>query len=363
MSLLGRLVRRFVRSDSGNFSMMFALLSIPVVTCVGLAIDYGRASTNRATMQNALDAAAWYGVSLPKETSDKERKEKTQLYYVANGGVGTITDISYEVSPKAASLNLKSDFKLPTTFMGLAQVPYVQLAVDSKVQLPVKLKSAKFEVIKAAGNWSKTVTLFGRDEVSQMYQPLMEIVYPGMQQPLSAAKIYQIDPVTKVKTLSRTGDIDVGHTDSLIVQMNVTATDNQIKQDILFDLVRLLGLNNLLGTTTVAVPRAIRSDDKQFTKRLYITKKVDGVMKTMESDGSDIYTRLGCDETEEQAWEDGGSLQRKESSKNTWVLLEGLYNKYEQSSTVLQRRAITDFAYKVTGRCEASSGAGARLME
>ncbi len=52
------LIRRFVRDNSGNIAVIFALACVPLITAVGCTIDYSRATQVRAKLQAAADAAS-----------------------------------------------------------------------------------------------------------------------------------------------------------------------------------------------------------------------------------------------------------------------------------------------------------------
>jgi Flp pilus assembly protein TadG len=51
-------VGRFAAAREGNIAVIFALSAIPIITFVGAAIDYTRATTARTSMQAALDSTA-----------------------------------------------------------------------------------------------------------------------------------------------------------------------------------------------------------------------------------------------------------------------------------------------------------------
>ena len=51
-------VGRFAKAREGNIAVIFALSAIPIITFVGAAIDYTRATTARTSMQAALDSTA-----------------------------------------------------------------------------------------------------------------------------------------------------------------------------------------------------------------------------------------------------------------------------------------------------------------
>lgn len=68
------ITKRFVDDRSGNFAMMLALMTIPVIGGLGLAIDYSNASRLKSDFQQALDSAS---VAIAREgknlTNDEAR--------------------------------------------------------------------------------------------------------------------------------------------------------------------------------------------------------------------------------------------------------------------------------------------------
>jgi Flp pilus assembly protein TadG len=51
-------IRRFVRDKRGNIAVIFAIACVPLITVVGCAIDYSRATQTRSKLQAAADAAS-----------------------------------------------------------------------------------------------------------------------------------------------------------------------------------------------------------------------------------------------------------------------------------------------------------------
>ncbi|MFU0503429.1 pilus assembly protein TadG-related protein [Pseudaminobacter sp. NGMCC 1.201702] len=76
------LVKRFWRSESGNFAMMFAVTLPVVLTSVGLALDVSNLMTAKSNLQNALDAA----VLAASRLSDRSvsRQDAFDGYFAAN---------------------------------------------------------------------------------------------------------------------------------------------------------------------------------------------------------------------------------------------------------------------------------------
>jgi Flp pilus assembly protein TadG len=52
------MIRRFVRDRRGNVAVIFAISCVPLITFVGCAIDYSRATQVRSKLQGAADAAS-----------------------------------------------------------------------------------------------------------------------------------------------------------------------------------------------------------------------------------------------------------------------------------------------------------------
>lgn len=368
LSFLRSLVSRFKSNQSGNFAMVMALLIVPIGIAIGLGVDYARASNARATMQSALDAAAWYGAAMPLDTTEANRLSKMQAVYAANGGTGTVSIAGYEQKTNSIALKVTGAAEVPLTFMRLAKLTKVAVDVNAQVQLPIKLKTATFKVTKARGYWAKTLSLYGRHEKTGNYDKLMTMEYPesvGVTRRLSDIPIYKWTGDTKTRTTD--GVIDVGEYDSLYMRMDITSSSERVLRDLLSGLVS--NITTLLTGYTVTYPSTILSYDPNYVGRMYATPVVNGSAVTSKlalNNNSDIYARLGCGDTEQQNWEDGGSLQTKQVGtllgKKNYVMQEGLYGAGEPSATIANRDTITDFGYWVTGRCDVAVDDGARLV-
>ncbi len=58
MQSLFRLMNRFRKDQRGNIVMIFAIMLVPLLSFMGAAIDYSRATRARATMQSVLDSVS-----------------------------------------------------------------------------------------------------------------------------------------------------------------------------------------------------------------------------------------------------------------------------------------------------------------
>ena len=57
-AVLSTIIRRFVHDRRGNIAVIFAIACVPLITAVGCAVDYSRATQARAKLQAAADAAS-----------------------------------------------------------------------------------------------------------------------------------------------------------------------------------------------------------------------------------------------------------------------------------------------------------------
>lgn len=68
------IIRRYCHNTEGHFGLTFAILSVPLLLAIGVAIDSSRAMNEYHGMQEALDAAALAAV-LPGNVTIEERKQ------------------------------------------------------------------------------------------------------------------------------------------------------------------------------------------------------------------------------------------------------------------------------------------------
>ena len=102
----GRL-RAFCAAEDGNVAVIFGLATLPILTGLGVAIDYSRASVARTSLQVALDSAVIAGA-----------KDGT------TGWTTTATDVfKGNLAAKSIAFNEPSFSKSGTTYSGSANAP------------------------------------------------------------------------------------------------------------------------------------------------------------------------------------------------------------------------------------------------
>jgi Flp pilus assembly protein TadG len=131
--------RRLVGANHANVAVIFAIACVPIISSVGLAIDYSRANSARSSMQAALDSTA---LMLSKDLSQgvitaSQVNAQAQLYfaalytnkdaaqsatisatYTANGGMGS-------------TIQIIGSGSVMTDFMKVAGFPNIDFSTSS----------------------------------------------------------------------------------------------------------------------------------------------------------------------------------------------------------------------------------------
>jgi Flp pilus assembly protein TadG len=128
----------FCRNRDANIAVIFALAMLPMISFVGAAIDYTRASTVRTQMQGALDATA---LMLSKEVSDLNATQisaKAQAYFSALATAPELRNVSvtakYTSSTTAGStIETAANGTIDTAFTKVVGFPTMNLNTKSTV--------------------------------------------------------------------------------------------------------------------------------------------------------------------------------------------------------------------------------------
>jgi len=131
--------RRFTRDDRGNIAMLFGIALVPILTFVGAAIDYSRATAARTSMQAALDSTA---LMLAKDLTDgtitsSQISTKAQAYFTAlfnNKEAQSVTvSATYTQSSgtTGSTIQVTGSGNIPTDFMKVAGFPTIGFNTSS----------------------------------------------------------------------------------------------------------------------------------------------------------------------------------------------------------------------------------------
>ncbi|UUP16263.1 TadE/TadG family type IV pilus assembly protein [Nitratireductor thuwali] len=106
----------FGRDKAGNFGMLAALLSLPLLGAVGLAIDYSTMSRTRVELQQAIDAAV---LAVAQRGADISKSEARRIAenYMSGNLAGIYRNL--EVSREGTRVTLKAETDASLAFGGL----------------------------------------------------------------------------------------------------------------------------------------------------------------------------------------------------------------------------------------------------
>jgi Flp pilus assembly protein TadG len=143
------LMNRFSRDQRGNLAVIFAVATVPLISAIGVAIDYSEATRIKAKLQSAADASAvasisqqssgWLAASLM--TSDGHVPvAETDATNIFNGNINASTSLfnNKVVTPTV----LKTGPNLTATVTFSADVPVTFMKVWGQQKLTVSGSSA-----------------------------------------------------------------------------------------------------------------------------------------------------------------------------------------------------------------------------
>jgi Flp pilus assembly protein TadG len=131
--------RRFIGADRGNVAVIFAVAAVPIISFVGAAIDYSRASNARSSMQSALDSTA---LMLSKDLTDgivkpADISSKAQTYFNALYTNTEAYSVSINATYTQSSATLGSNVQvsgsgvIDTQFLRVVGFPHLDFNTNS----------------------------------------------------------------------------------------------------------------------------------------------------------------------------------------------------------------------------------------
>jgi Flp pilus assembly protein TadG len=131
-------VRRFARKEDGNIAVIFAIVLVPIISFVGAAIDYTRASNARTAMQAALDSAALMvskdnsaGSLTAAQLTAKAQSYVSALYTNTDASNIAVTATYSNTSGSGSNILLTGSGTIGTQFMKVAGFPTMSFNTSS----------------------------------------------------------------------------------------------------------------------------------------------------------------------------------------------------------------------------------------
>lgn len=287
---------RFIKNRDGNFALMTALLSIPLVYAVGSAIDFSSAYGQKTGMQDVADAAALAGGRVYDGTNSAAAITAAQNYL--KGYKDKLPDgATYQVTMSGQNVNVTISAKSVNNFMQVAGIKSLDVGVASQSIAPMKPKTIDFTPTQAQGWYYKKVSII----VVRPNTTTEEVVGTVIYQPLTHNNSGQ-----GTMTVTPTGTINLGKYSKLVLQM-------EIKND-----GCAIGYKATVTGAAVTCDKnanaayskydlTLRTDNPDTSYYLFVdgTQLAKGV--TSPLDGI-----LVCGKTSSHAWEDGGGWDRQD---------------------------------------------------
>jgi Flp pilus assembly protein TadG len=168
-------LKRFASDTGGNFSIMLALASVPMLLGVGAAIDFARFNSTQTHVQMALDAATLAAGS-GKNLKESERIEAAKLVFDANiekgAAAGYKIDVKFEVIDEKVISSAKVE--MPTSFMAVGG--FDKLVGNSEAEVNI-LADKKAEIALVLDfSWSMTESVGGRVKYKAMQEAAQKLI-------------------------------------------------------------------------------------------------------------------------------------------------------------------------------------------
>lgn len=133
-----RQLRKFLAHRGGNIAITFALLLVPVITAVGMSLDYVRAYNVRTKMQADLDTALLAAVRSVGTLNDAAIEKRVKDWFAAQTD---LTDSGYlvddiDIDTSGQKISAMARVAVPTTLLKIADIKQVDVSVSSTVAGP-----------------------------------------------------------------------------------------------------------------------------------------------------------------------------------------------------------------------------------
>jgi Flp pilus assembly protein TadG len=128
-------MKNFLKSQSGNVSVLLGLAIVPLLLGAGCAIDWVRANNTRTILQGAADAAALAG-STAKDQSAANLTQVVNDYLRANKAMDalqSVTSVSQNLNMGQGTFTVQIQGTIKTSFMAIAGIPLMDVGASSQV--------------------------------------------------------------------------------------------------------------------------------------------------------------------------------------------------------------------------------------
>ncbi len=125
-------IRRFLRDTSGQFAIMAAVISVPLLMGVGLAVDYSNILRLKSDLQTAVDSAVLAVAHEADKITDAQADEIAEKFLRANLSI-SFSNLSVVRSGKTVSISVNA--VAPVHFGGVLGVSTVDLTSTASTEI------------------------------------------------------------------------------------------------------------------------------------------------------------------------------------------------------------------------------------
>jgi Flp pilus assembly protein TadG len=121
---------RFVRDSRGGVAPMLALTALPLMTAVGMSIDYTRANAAKSAFQAALDSSALMLSKQLQKGTVSDLAGTARAYVVSGFGhpeAQNVTVTANYTTSGGSTVAVSGSAEIPTQFMGMAGVSKIKI--------------------------------------------------------------------------------------------------------------------------------------------------------------------------------------------------------------------------------------------
>lgn len=125
------MLKKFMRSRSGNFAILSGVAVLPLCLAAGLAIDYSRHQSAQRHLQEIADATS-LALASTKEQNQERLEQLANNYLAANRTSSRVDTVSVaSVVATTESVDVELSGSIPTTFMGIAGYQKLDVAASA----------------------------------------------------------------------------------------------------------------------------------------------------------------------------------------------------------------------------------------
>lgn len=182
------MIRRLIRDEGGNYTIIFSLLAMPLLLSAGLAVDYTNTLRVKNELQAAADSAALAVAQKGDTITDQQADDLGRSFFVSNFEPAYS---KFAVKRVGDTITVEAKMTLALHFGGILGMKSVDLAADSTVQI----ENARYEIalsLDTTGSMAGGKLQSMKDAVNQMVDNL------AVQNPRAGSLKFSIVPFSSM---------------------------------------------------------------------------------------------------------------------------------------------------------------------